>query len=83
MGADVLIVADDIDRTERELTAGELACPDCHGELRPWVMLELAGCAPATPPARSDRDAPAAAPAIGPTCCSPALRCCTAQTPLR
>lgn len=35
-GADVLIVADDTDRTERELVAGELACPDCHGELRPW-----------------------------------------------
>jgi hypothetical protein len=36
MGADVLIVADDIDRTERELMAGELVCPDCQGELRPW-----------------------------------------------
>jgi hypothetical protein len=35
-GADVLIVADDTDRTERELAAGELACPDCRGELRPW-----------------------------------------------
>lgn len=32
----MLIVADDIDRTERELTAGELGCPDCQGELRPW-----------------------------------------------
>ncbi len=32
----MLIVADDIDRTERELAAGELACPDCQGELRPW-----------------------------------------------
>lgn len=32
----MLIVADDIDRTERELAAGELACPDCLGELRPW-----------------------------------------------
>jgi hypothetical protein len=36
MGVDVLIVADDIDRTEHELTAGELACPDSQGELRPW-----------------------------------------------
>lgn len=35
-GADVLIVADDPDRTERELAAGKLTCPDCHGELRPW-----------------------------------------------
>jgi hypothetical protein len=35
-GADVLIVADDTDRNERELAAGELACPDCRGELRPW-----------------------------------------------
>ena len=35
-GADLLIVADDTDRTERELTGGELACPDCQGELRPW-----------------------------------------------
>ena len=35
-GADVLIVADDTDRTERELATGELTCPDCHGELRPW-----------------------------------------------
>ena len=32
----MLIVADDVDRTERELAAGELACPDCDGELRPW-----------------------------------------------
>jgi hypothetical protein len=30
MGADVLIVADDIDRTEHELTAGELVTrPSC------------------------------------------------------
>ena len=35
-GADVLIVADDTDRTERELATGELACPDCRGQLRPW-----------------------------------------------
>jgi hypothetical protein len=35
-GADVLIVADDTDRTERELAAGELTCPDCRGQLRPW-----------------------------------------------
>jgi hypothetical protein len=32
----MLIVADDPDRTERELAAGELACPDCRGQLRPW-----------------------------------------------
>ena len=32
----MLIVADDVDRTERELAAGELACLDCDGELRPW-----------------------------------------------
>jgi hypothetical protein len=32
----MLIVADDTDRTERQLVAGELACPDCRGELRPW-----------------------------------------------
>lgn len=32
----MLIVADDAQRTEVELAAGELACPDCHGELRPW-----------------------------------------------
>jgi hypothetical protein len=32
----VLIVADDAVRTEAELAAGELSCPDCHGELRPW-----------------------------------------------
>ena len=35
-GADVKIVADDPDVTEHELAAGELACPDCEGELRPW-----------------------------------------------
>lgn len=35
-GADVLIVADDTDRTERDLAAGELSCPDCRGQLRPW-----------------------------------------------
>src|SRR6056297_2029316 len=34
-GADVLIVADDTERTERELATGELACPDCRGQLRP------------------------------------------------
>lgn len=38
-GADVLIVADDTDRTERELAAGELACPDCRGQLRPLDVL--------------------------------------------
>ncbi len=32
----MLIVTDDIDRTEHQLTAGELACPECQGELRPW-----------------------------------------------
>ena len=32
----MLIVADDVDRTERELAGGELACPDCDGELRRW-----------------------------------------------
>lgn len=32
----MLIVADDTDRTERKLAAGELACPDCRGQLRPW-----------------------------------------------
>ncbi|MFU8841278.1 MAG: DUF6431 domain-containing protein [Nitriliruptoraceae bacterium] len=32
----MLIVADDTARTERELAAGELACPDCRGRLRPW-----------------------------------------------
>jgi hypothetical protein len=32
----MLIVADDVERTERELAAGELACPDCDGELRRW-----------------------------------------------
>jgi hypothetical protein len=32
----MLIVADDYDRTEHDLVAGELACPDCEGELRPW-----------------------------------------------
>ena len=32
----MLIVADDLDRTEHQLAAGELACPDCQGELRPW-----------------------------------------------
>jgi transposase-like protein len=32
----MLIVADDAARTEAELAAGELSCPDCHGELRPW-----------------------------------------------
>ncbi len=32
----MLIVADDTDRTERELAAGELTCPDCRGQLRPW-----------------------------------------------
>lgn len=36
IGTDVLIVPDDIDRTERQLASGELACPDCRGELRPW-----------------------------------------------
>jgi len=32
----MLTVADDHERTERDLVAGELACPDCLGELRPW-----------------------------------------------
>ena len=32
----MLVIADDADRTETELADGELACPDCHGELRPW-----------------------------------------------
>lgn len=32
----MLTVADDNQRTERDLMAGELACPDCRGELRPW-----------------------------------------------
>jgi len=32
----MLIVADDTPRNERELKAGEMACPDCKGELRPW-----------------------------------------------
>lgn len=32
----MLIVAYDTGRTERELAAGELTCPDCRGELRPW-----------------------------------------------
>jgi len=32
----MLIVADDTDRTERELAAGEFTCPDCRGQLRPW-----------------------------------------------
>jgi len=36
MGAEVLIVADNSDRTEHELTAAELAFHDCQGELRPW-----------------------------------------------
>jgi len=31
----MLIVADGLDRTERLLTAGELASPDCQDELRP------------------------------------------------
>lgn len=35
-GTDLLTVADDTDRTEHDLAAGELACPDCRGELRPW-----------------------------------------------
>lgn len=37
----MLIIADDTDRTERELTAGELACPDCADELRPWGHARL------------------------------------------
>ena len=32
----MLIVANDTPRTERELNAGEMACPDWKGELRPW-----------------------------------------------
>lgn len=32
----MLIVADDTDLTERQLTAGALACPGCEGELAPW-----------------------------------------------
>ena len=32
----MLTVADDCDRIERQLTGGDLACPDCRGELRPW-----------------------------------------------
>lgn len=31
----MLIVANDAGRTEVEFAAGELACPDCDGELRP------------------------------------------------
>lgn len=36
IGTDLLTVADDTVRTEHDLAAGELACPDCRGELRPW-----------------------------------------------
>ena len=32
----MLSVADDHEGTERDPVAGELACPDCRGELRPW-----------------------------------------------
>lgn len=32
----MLIVADDHARSERELANGELACPECEAELRPW-----------------------------------------------
>lgn len=32
----MLIVALSPDRVERELVAGNLSCPDCDGELRPW-----------------------------------------------
>lgn len=37
----MLIVADDVEHTDRELAAGELACPDCRGELRPWGHARL------------------------------------------
>jgi len=35
-GAPVLMVGPDPGVVERELTAGELSCPACSGELRPW-----------------------------------------------
>jgi hypothetical protein len=35
-GAPVLMVEPDPARVERALRAGELACPGCAGELRPW-----------------------------------------------
>ncbi len=35
-GAPVLMVGPDPGVVERELTAGELSCPACCGELRPW-----------------------------------------------
>jgi hypothetical protein len=34
--APVLMVRAEADEVERELIAGELGCPDCDGELRPW-----------------------------------------------
>ncbi|TVR21366.1 MAG: hypothetical protein EA387_10375 [Nitriliruptor sp.] len=37
----MLIVADDTHRIEGELAAGELACPECQGELRPWGHARL------------------------------------------
>lgn len=33
----MLMVGTDVDQVERELRAGELTCPDCDGELRPWA----------------------------------------------
>lgn len=49
----MLIVADDIDRTERALAAGELACPTACVSCVRGAMPVGAGCAPATAAARS------------------------------
>jgi hypothetical protein len=70
-GPDVLIVADDPNGTERELAAGELTCPDCRGELRPWRHARPGGCAPATDADTSAFDGAAAATAAAPTCSCP------------
>ena len=45
---DRLIIADDIHRVDRELTAGELACPTAGPSCARAVILAAAGCAPAT-----------------------------------
>jgi hypothetical protein len=48
-GAPVLMVEPDPGRVERALVAGELACPRCKGELRPWgrvrrLLRDLEAC---------------------------------------
>ena len=70
-GADVLIVADDPDRTERELAAGELACPDALASCARGDTPVPGGCALATDADTCGFGGAAAPTASAPTCSCP------------